>query len=419
CVNHPKASVVVSAYAKYDQYELEKNIYFSIAIVVLFLVTWSFFRMEKAYRRMCYFWIIVPVLSLAILSRPMIVIQTDDIYPITDMNYNGFQVLAYGSLTNEYKDIVIDRGNLGFVMIKIMIALQLIFDVVLVIIALWEWRKKRNPKYFLCLRGGLTVGYVLTSVIIYRITEWWFDNLEIEHALGAFLMRTSYAFGEWGVYMTLIFSIAIAILFVVSLLAFCLTPKKKGSKMKRNKIYRLLYFLWFFVPVLSLVRLSQPMLGIEIGGECAPGSDPVKLYNGFQLLVCRYLRNGYNHIVTDMSNPGFDILKIMIALQLVCDVILISICLREWREKQTSERFLRLRGMLSMGYVLTAFLFYQFIPVCDNHLKVDLFESFISYIQYEYIFSFGVVVLFIITWLFFCKEKAIKIRREKVPEQKG
>ena len=155
-------------------------------------------------------------------------IQTYDIYPITDVEYSGFQMLAYGSLANKYKDTVIDGGNLEFVMIKIMIALQLVFDVILVIIALWEWRKKQNPKCFLCLRGGLAAGYVLTAVTIYRVAAWWSENLEIEHDLFKdFLTRTSYAFGEWGVYVTLKFSIAIAILFVVSLLAFCLTSCKK------------------------------------------------------------------------------------------------------------------------------------------------------------------------------------------------
>ncbi|MDE6853111.1 MAG: hypothetical protein K2J67_11625 [Lachnospiraceae bacterium] len=226
CVSHPKASVVVASYAEYHQEELEKNVLFSIAVVMLFLVTWSFCRIGKAYRRMCYFWILVPVLSLVILSRPMMVIETDDIYPITDVEYSGFQMLAYGGLTNEYKDLVIDRENLGFVIIKIMIALQLAFDVILIITALWEWGKKQNPKCFLCLRGGLAAGYVLTAVVIYQVAAWWSDNLEIEHDLDSFLTRTSYAFGDWGVYVTLKFSIAIVVLFAVSLLAFWLTSKK-------------------------------------------------------------------------------------------------------------------------------------------------------------------------------------------------
>ena len=176
--------------------------------------------------------------------------------------------------------------------------------------------------------------------------------------------------------------------------------------MKQNRTSRFVCYIWLLVPVLSLLRLSQPVLEIDMGRSmitCA--AMPVKVYNGFQLLICRYLRNGYNSIVTDMSNPGFDILKIMIAMQILFDVILISICLREWREKQTSKRFLRLRGMLSIGYVLTAFLFYQFIPVCDNHLKVGMFESYIDYVPHEYFFSFAVVVLFIVTWLFLGRER--------------
>ncbi len=232
CGNHlkvgqyPSGSEARSSYAHYFNNELEKNILFSIAVVVLFLMTWSFCRIGKSYRRMCYFWILVPVLSLVILSRPMMVIETDDIYPITDVEYSGFQMLAYGGLTNEYKDLVIDRENLGFVIIKIMIALQLAFDVILIITALWEWGKKQNPKCFLCLRGGLAAGYVLTAVVIYQVAAWWSDNLEIEHDLDSFLTRTSYAFGDWGVYVTLKFSIAIVVLFAVSLLAFWLTSKK-------------------------------------------------------------------------------------------------------------------------------------------------------------------------------------------------
>lgn len=232
CGNHLQVehyhSISRTSYAYYFHNELEKNIYLSIAVVVLFLVTWSFCNTEKAYRRMCYFWILVPILSLVILSGPMIVIQTDDIYPITDMEYSGFQMLAYGSLVNKYKDLVIDRGNLGFVIIKVMIALQLVFDLILVIIVLWEWRKKQNPKRFLFLREGLAVGYMLTAATIYRVVEEWSDHLEIEHDLfDGFLTRTSCVIWEWGAYMMLPLSITAALLFAVSLLAFCLSTCKK------------------------------------------------------------------------------------------------------------------------------------------------------------------------------------------------
>ena len=154
--------------------------------------------------------------------------------------------------------------------------------------------------------------------------------------------------------------------------------------MKQNKIDRFVCSIWFFVPVLSLLRLSQPIIQINMRQlilSCMP--LPVKAYNGFQLLLCRYLINGHNSIVTDMSNPGFDMLKIMIALQLICDVILISTCLREWRTKQTSRIFLRLRGMLTIGYVLTAFAIYCFVPVCGNYLKKDGLGSYIFY-NYQY-----------------------------------
>ncbi|MDE6566894.1 MAG: hypothetical protein K2K70_04060 [Lachnospiraceae bacterium] len=229
CLSHPNASVAAISHAEYYQDELHKNILFSIAVVVLFYATWSFSKAGKTYRRTCYFWIMMPILSLAILSRPMIMIETDDIYPVTDVDYSGFHVLAYGSLANEYKDTVINSGNLGFVIMKIMIALQLVFDVIIVITVLWEWGKKQNPKCLLYFRGGLAAGYLLTALIIGRVAAGWSANLEIEHDLGAFLMRTSYAFGEWGVYMTFELSIAIAILFAVTLLAYCLTSKEKSN----------------------------------------------------------------------------------------------------------------------------------------------------------------------------------------------
>lgn len=117
----------------------------------------------------------------------------------------------------------------------------------------------------------------------------------------------------------------------------------------------------------------------------------------------------------------------MIVLQLVSDVIIVVLCLREWREKQTSKGFLRLRGILSTGYVLTSFAIYQFVSVCGDHLKVDHYplgsEARSSYADYFYdeledniMFSVGVVILFIITWFTYwlsSKKKGNKENEEK------
>lgn len=181
--------------------------------------------------------------------------------------------------------------------------------------------------------------------------------------------------------------------------------------MKQNKIYKLICYLWILVPVLSLIRLSQPMLEIGMGeGVDTVAAMPGRTYNGFQLLIHVTLVNAYNATVADMRNFGFLILKIMIVLQLISDVIIVFICLREWREKQSTKDCLILRGMLSIGYVLTALTIYRFVSVCGNHLQVESFHSMKgrSYANYYYeelekniLFSIGVVILFIITWLMF------------------
>ena len=196
--------------------------------------------------------------------------------------------------------------------------------------------------------------------------------------------------------------------------------------MKQNKIYRLICSLWMIVPVLSLVRLSQPMIQISMGmGIDTTVAMPVKIYNGIKILIHGSLVNGYNVVVANLSNFGFVILKIMIGLQLIADVILIFLCLREWREKQTSKDFLRIRGILAIGYALTSFVIYHFVSVCGEHLQVDHYHSIsqTSFAHYFYdeladniLFSVGVLILFIITWFTYwlsSKKKGNKENEEK------
>lgn len=187
--------------------------------------------------------------------------------------------------------------------------------------------------------------------------------------------------------------------------------------MKQNKIDRFVCYIWLLVPALFLLRLNQKMIYISIyttedAGYVMP---PVTTYNGLQLLLHGNLVNGYSFRVVDMSNPGFVILKIMIALQLVCDVILVSICLGEWREKQSNMFYMRLRGVLSMGYVLTAFAMYRLIPLCCKHLRVGRYTGLSSYAHYDQcglerniLLSIGVVILFIVTLLLFLFSKRRK-----------
>lgn len=198
--------------------------------------------------------------------------------------------------------------------------------------------------------------------------------------------------------------------------------------MKHNRINRFMCSLWFFVPVLSLIRLSKRMMCIILYGipDCITwdgmpdGGSRIKTYNGLQLLLHSNLVNANNVNVTDMSNPEFVILKIMIALQLIFDAILVSICLREWREKQTSKVFIRFKAVLTMGYVLTAFAIYRMVLICGNHLRIKVDGSIVvvhsSYADYYYdelekniLFSIGVAILFIVTLLIFLFSKEKKI----------
>ena len=58
--------------------------------------------------------------------------QMNDALPVK--TYNGFQILFHGSLVNGYNNIVTDMRNYGFLVLKIMIALQLISDVTIIFI---------------------------------------------------------------------------------------------------------------------------------------------------------------------------------------------------------------------------------------------------------------------------------------------
>lgn len=138
-----------------------------------------------------------------------------------------------------------------------------------------------------------------------------------------------------------------------------------------------------------------------------------------QLLLCSNLKNTYGDVVTDMSNPVFVLLKIMIALPLIYDVILVFICIWEWREKQSSKNLLKFRGILSMGYVLTAFATYRWILVYVNQLWESMVNgtqqssyagACIEILKINIIFYCAVVILFILTGFVFLFSKKRKCK---------
>lgn len=389
-------------------------------------------KQNKTSRFMCYIWILVPVLSLIRLSQPMLEIDmgrsmvTCVAMPVK--TYNGLQLLLCRYLVNGYNSIVADMSNPGFDILKIMIALQLICDVILISICLREWREKQTSRMFLRLRGMLSMGYVLTAFAIYRFVPVCGNYLKEDYISYAHYYQNELE-------KNILFSIGVVVLFVVTWCFF-----------KTKSVYRLICYLWFFVPVLSLVILMLPAIEIGVDEDEEPvypitmeldEEDDIEsttevIYNQFQLLLYGSLVNVYKDTVVDRKNIGFVVIKIMLALQLFFDVIVVFIGLWEWRKKQNPKFLLCLRGMLTMGYVLTAFTIYQFVKIRIEPISIDHYSphsyllrtSYVSWFYYFGVdfnvsFSIAVVVLFIITWLFFCKEKAIKIRREKVPEQKG
>lgn len=183
--------------------------------------------------------------------------------------------------------------------------------------------------------------------------------------------------------------------------------------MIQNKMGRFICSLWIFVPVFSWLRLYLPMLEIMTDDGFTCFAPLGKEYNGLQLLLCSNLKNAYGDVVTDMSNPVFVLLKILIALPLIYDVFLVSVCIREWKDKQSSNNLLKFRGILSIGYVLTAFATYRWILVYVNQLwesesminetqQSSYASACIEILEINILFYCAVVVLFIVSCLF-CK----------------
>lgn len=389
-------------------------------------------KQNKIDRFVCSIWFFVPILSLIRLSQPMMEIDMGaGIASIAAMPvkvYNGFQLLFCRYLINGYNSIVTDMSNPGFDILKMMIVLQLVCDVILISICLREWREKQTNRIFLRLRGILSIGYVLTAFAIYRFVPVCGNYLKKDW-LGSYIFYNY----QYELEKNILFSIGVVVLFMVTWLFF-----RTGS------VYKFICYLWFFVPVLSLIILMLPAIEIGVEDDDEPvysimideEEEDIELttevkYNQFQLLLYGSLVNVYKDTVVGRKNIGFVIIKIMIALQLLFDVIIVFIGLWEWRKKQNPKFLLCLRGILTMGYVLTAFAIYRFVETRIEPISIDHYSSHsylprTSYVSWFYYFgvdfnvsfSIGVVVLFMITWLFFGKEKAIKIRREKPVNRK-
>ena len=170
-------------------------------------------KQNTMYSFICYFWFLVPVLSLVILYQRMITVGMSACFTsIPEMTYNGFQLLVHNNLVNHSNQIVIDM-SLELILLRMMIAMQILFDVILILLSLWEWRKS-TKKVFLWIRGFVSVGYVLTAFAIYRFVLICVGNHRTDHDL----YRTYVVYHQYEIEVNILFSISVMILFIVSLL---------------------------------------------------------------------------------------------------------------------------------------------------------------------------------------------------------
>lgn len=344
----------------------------------------------------------MPVFSLLRLSQPMLWVIKNEGFTCRmppSKTYYGWQLLFRSNLTNAYGDVVTDMSNPVFVLLKIMIALPLIYDVISVSICIREWRDKRSSKDLLKFKGILSMGYVLTAFATYRWIVVYGDQLW-ERMLDE-AQQSSYAGACIEILeINILFYCAVVVLLIVSCL-FC----------RKISAYRFICYVWFLVPVLSLFILMQQM--IIVGDDV--GIETERVYNGLQMLFCGKLRNLYKEPVIDCQNVGFVCIKIMLVLSLLFDAILVFLVFWEWRKKQNPKQFLYFRGILSVGYVLTALSICLLIKSwIDNPARNLLLETgYISStwhwgIECIFYHSIGVVVLFILTGFVFLFSKKRK-----------
>ena len=359
---------------------------------------------NKMGRFICSLWIFVPVFSWLRLRLPMLEIMTDDgftCFAPLGKEYNGLQLLLCSNLTNVYGKVVTDMSNPVFVLLKVLIALPLIYDVFLVSVCIREWKDKQSSNNLLKFRGILSIGYVLTAFATYRWILVYVNQLWESESMINETQQSSYASACIEILeINILFYCAVVVLFIVSCL-FC----------KRISAYRFICYVWFLVPVVSLFILMQPM--IAVGDNV--GITTEQVYNGLQLLFCGKLQNLYKEPVIDCKNIGFVCIKIMIVLSLLFDAILVFLVFWEWRKKQNPKKLLCFRGILSVGYVLTALSICLSIKSWIDNPARNLFlvtnyvsSTWVWGIECIFYHSIGVVILFILTGFVFLFSKKRK-----------
>lgn len=349
---------------------------------------------KKIYKFICHVWILVPILSFVVLYVPMIWIGYKE---TPELSYNGFRLLLCnnlrGNLVNQAREVVVEK-NPEFIFLKIFIASQVMFAVILIFTWLLEWKKKTwDREVFMLIRGIVSIGYILTALMIQEYVKICIANqndciksIAYQHQNGLEPRAN------------IIFSVGVVVLFMITaLVAVMQTDWKKSRKF--------ICYIWLFVPILSLARLSVPI--IKVGTSACFTSIPEVPYNGFQLLVYNNLVNQAGEVVIGKSFE-LTFLKILIAAQMIFDITLIFSWLLEWRMKSKKRKiFLLIRGIISAGYVLTALGIYRYVQICIENQK-NSFQSYANSQQVELekniIFSVGVVIFYIVTLVAFAKK---------------
>ena len=182
----------------------------------------------------------------------------------------------------------------------------------------------------------------------------------------------------------------------------CMEGLRNG--MKRNRSYSFIRCIWFVVPIISFGILNNyPLIIIGNGYMLRPVS---KQYTGLQILFTGAFLDYYKNTAIAM-NLELVALKIMIAIQLLSNVILIF--LPFWEYKRQKKFYLWIRGIISAGYVGTSVAIYCLVRLCVIHHKAadSLFVQYYqNYLESYILFSISIMVLYIIT-LFIVKKKRI------------
>lgn len=165
-------------------------------------------KRNRSYSFIRCIWFVVPIISFVILNNhPLIVIGNAYLFVPQSKEYTGLQILFSGAFLDYYKNTAIAM-NLELVVLKIMIAIQLLSNVILIFLPFWEY--KRQKKFYLWIRGIISVGYVGTSFAIYCLVK-----LCVNHHKAAYSMWVIYY--EYYLEINILFSISIMVLYIITL----------------------------------------------------------------------------------------------------------------------------------------------------------------------------------------------------------